>query len=455
MDPNDSIDILGQQPLLRIYTQISLCFPVPDPSFHATIIKTLTSGLERLTESFPWVAGQIANEEASEGNTGVFRVKPLDDKIPRLTIKDLRYEPDAPTMDALRRSRFPFSMLDESAVAPCKTMPPPDFVEFPVFFLQATFVTGGLLLTFVGGHQVMDMTGQGHIIHLLSKACREEPFTDEELTSGNRRRRDAIPLLDDLKDHSAEIAHQIVKSAAPLPPGEGPPPMPISPKCTWGYFIFLPAALTALKAAAMKGLGGLSKYISTDDTLSAFIWQSTMRARLPRLDKTLDTSFARAVDVRPHLGMSKTYPGLVQNMTYHTYTIQDMVHEPLGVIAANLRSALHPEKNNLGYMTRALATCFDRTPDKSVFSFIARFDLSKDMMLSSWAKVDCYGQDFGLGLGKPEAVRRPKFDAFESLVYLMPKKPDGEVAVAICLRDEDMERLRRDPEVMMYSTYVG
>lgn len=26
-------------------------------------------------------------------------------------------------------------------------------------------------------------------------------------------------------------------------------------------------------------------------------------------------------------------------------------------------------------------------------------DLSTDLMISSWAKVDCYGIDFGLGLG--------------------------------------------------------
>ncbi len=130
-------------------------------------------------------------------------------------------------------------------------------------------------------------------------------------------------------------------------------------------------------------------------------------------------------------------------MTYHKYSLQQLIEAPLGVIASQLRSAIDPNKSNLGYKTRALATFLDHTPDKNIVSFVATLDLSTDIMLSSWAKRNCYELDFNLGLGKPEAVRRPQFDPIESLIYLMPKRLDGEIAVGICLRDEDMERLRR------------
>lgn len=35
-----------------------------------------------------------------------------------------------------------------------------------------------------------------------------------------------------------------------------------------------------------------------------------------------------------HLGIPLTYPGLVQNMTYHTYTLQQLIDSPLGTIAS-------------------------------------------------------------------------------------------------------------------------
>src|SRR6266536_2005231 len=121
-DLNDYLDVLGQQPLLKIYTQICFCFSVADASSHSAIINTLTNGLERLSASFPWLAGKVVNEDSGEGNSGIFKIKPLE-KIPRLVVKDLRHDPSIPIMDALRRANFPFSMLDETIIAPRKTLP--------------------------------------------------------------------------------------------------------------------------------------------------------------------------------------------------------------------------------------------------------------------------------------------------------------------------------------------
>lgn len=458
---NDYLDVLGQLPLLKIYTQICFCFPVADASSHSAIINTLTNGLERLSASFPWLGGEVVNEGSGTGNSGIFKIKLLE-KIPRLVVKDLRHDPSIPTMDILRRANFPFSMLDETIIAPRKTLPEisddSESDSTPVLLLQATFITGGLLLTFVGQHNTMDMTGQGHIMHLFSKACHNEQFTSEELSSGNLARRNIIPLLDESYKQGPELARQIVKPTPSHPISydttDHPAPPP-APKCTWTYFTFHPTSLTALKSLATKTITLPSGYISTDDALSAFLWQSVIRARLPRLNPTTESTFARAVNVRRYLGISQTYPGLVQNMTYHTYTLQKLAEEPLGRVASQLRLALDPQTSNLGYNTRALATFLDRTPDKNSIPFTATLDLTADIMLSSWAKLDCYELDFNLGLGKPEAVRRPRFEPFESLIYLMPRTLDGEIAVAICLRDEDMERLKADEEFAKYGRYIG
>lgn len=461
-DLDDCLDILAQEPgLARLYTQICFCFSVFDACSYSMITNTLTNGLERLLVSFPWLAGQVVNEGSDERNTGVFMIKPWENN-PHLVVKDRRHDPSIPTMDALRQANFPFSMLDESIVAPRKTLPgspdEPLSDPAPVFVLQATFITGGLLLTFVANHQTMDVTGQGQVIDLFSKACRNEQFTREELSTGNLARRNLIPFLDDSYEQGPELAYQVAKpTPSPSNPSAtndhlaSPPP----PACTWAYFSFEPFSLAILKALATGAIPLSSSYISTDDALSAFIWQSIMRARCSRISPTTEVTLARAVDVRRCLDIPATYPGVVNNMTYHTYTLQKLLAEPLGGVTSQLRSALDPRTSNLGYKTRALATLLDRTRDKNNIDVTARLDLSADIMLSSWAKLDCYELDFNLGLGKPESVRRPQFVPVESLIYLMPKRLDGEIAVGICLRDEDMERLTADEEFTKYGNYIG
>ncbi len=144
--------------------------------------------------------GKVVNEGSSHINSGVFKIVPSA-KIPNMAVKDFRHNPALATMDAFKEVNFPFSILDENTIAPCKTLPGSSgealFDITPVFLLHANFITGGLLLTFVGQHNTMDMTGQGHVMHLFSKACCNEQFTSEELSSGNQTRRNLIPLLGD------------------------------------------------------------------------------------------------------------------------------------------------------------------------------------------------------------------------------------------------------------------
>jgi trichothecene 3-O-acetyltransferase len=451
-NPNDldiTLDIFGQQRLIQIYTQISLCFAVTDDSTYPAIVHTLSVGLGRLTRYFPWLAGQIVNEDTAPGDSGVFKIKPFE-KLPRLVVKDLRDDSSMPSMEVLRQTNFPATYLNENVIAPQNTLPSAESTgPRPVFILQANFITGGLILTIVAAHSAMDMTGQGQIMNLLSKACHGVKFTKEELESGFLRGRNVIPLLEDANNLENTLEHQIIKS-----PTSSLVPTAIQ-GCSWTYFRFPPASLAALKALASASSTLHSKYISTDDALSAYIWKSVTRARFSRLSIKGESTFGRAVNVRRYLGIPETYVGFVQNMTYNKSSVNQLIEESLGEIASKLRYEVDPETSKLGYNTRALATLFENSLDKSVVSFGATINPSVDMMLSSWAKVDCYAMDFNLGLGGPECVRRPQFDPVEGLIYLMPRNPDGEISVAICLRDLDLEKLKRDEDFMKYASYIG
>ncbi|KAG0348956.1 hypothetical protein BG005_011235 [Podila minutissima] len=445
------VDILGQQPGLNIYTQLTLCYPVTDASLYPTVINTLNDGLEQLAAKVPWAAGEVVVEGASEGNSGMATINPMEE-LPRVVVNDLRNDASAPSMQTLSDADFPMSMLDENMLCPRNTLlgTPGEPSSRPAFLVQATFVSGGLLLSFVGQHQVMDMIGQGTLMDLLNKACHHQEFTAKELDIVNVARENIIPLLDDSEKTGLE--HQGITppisndTSAPVATPPSPPPT------TWASFSFNPISLASLKSIATETVP--SGFISTDDALSALIWQSIIRARLARLSPTDNATFARAVDLRGILGVEAKYPGVVQNLTYNTLTLQQIVDEPLGVIASRLRSAL--DKDALGRHTRAFATRLHQTQDKkTAVSDVAHLNLSADLMLSSWSKVDCWGLDFNMGLGKPEAVRRPKFSPFASLMYLMPKAPNGEVLAAICLTDEDMDRLKADKEFIKFGRFIG
>lgn len=431
------LDIVGQQPGLQIYTQLSYIFSYSSPQDPEALIQTLRQGIERLARYFPWTAGQVVNTTAQPDHTGTFRIVPFGKTAP-LTIS---HRQDIPSLEEMKAAGWPMKMLDESLFAPRMTIPTPEEQKkpWPVVATQATFIKGGLILTFAAQHNVMDMMGQAAFMRLLSKACNGETPSEQELEIGNRPRTNLFPLLE--QDTAHQVHHQIGKK-------DGRPPE--THRSSWAYFFFSDQGVSSIKSAANETLS--SGFVSADDALSAFVWRAITRARLPRLPAESDkTQLGRAVDVRRSLGVSLNYPGIMQNMTYNNATVQDLLSLPLGTIASQLRANLDTAK--LRRETLALATFINDRKDPAV-SFTAGLDLSKDVAISSWAKVDCYEDDYGLGLGPPVNVLRPRFVPVEGLVYFMPKQQNG-MAVGLCLQDEDMARIKDDRELLKWASFRG
>ena len=448
---NFHLDILGQNPRInRLYTQITFCFPVPDESYSQEIISILTRGMERLSTNFEWMAGKVVLDADA-----IFKIKPFE-RNPRLTVKDYRQDRSIQDWNVYRRAKFPFSMLDETIIAPCKTLAFREEVasELSVFLIQANFVTGGLLLTFNGQHGAMDMTGQAQVTRLLAKACRNEAFIPSELQIGNMDRKNLIPLLDDaMQDPNVDCSmRNSADEERTQPPLETQTQSP--PTCTWAYFSFPRTSLSALKSLALSTVPP-DRFVSTDDALSAFIWQSVTRARRPRFGTTStpDSTLSRNVDARRYFSIPSAYAGFVTTDTVHTCSFATLAREPLGTIATRLRSALDPA--TLRQRLRTEATRLSRKGDREKKNSVAASVPGQDVRLSSWAKEDCYELDFGFG--QPEAVRRPRFTdgAREGLVYFLPRTPDGEIVVGISLREEDLELLKSDEVFRRYGKFVG
>jgi hypothetical protein len=474
---NMDLDILGEQPaLFKLYTQLLFIFPISEHATQSSITTVITEGLKRLSEAFPWIAGQVTKTTSLNGDD-IFKIVEFE-PAPRLVIKDYTQDASIPTLIELRERDFPMSMLGEQTWAPCPTLTGLEFNPLkplgpadepaPVFLLQLSFVKEGVVLCVNAQHNVMDMTGQGHVIALLSKACRGEDFTNEEVEIGNMERKKLIPMLGDEWKPGPELDMQTIKHSSaseneekkePTAPAPDivslPPTQSTQPKCSWSYFMFSASSLATLKDVATKSLPEGTPYITTDDALSAFIFQCILRARQSRLSPSTTVKFSRAVDVRRYLNIPATYPGILQNLTYHSYSLSSLLSFPVGQIAAEMRRKVDPAQSSLAYDTRSLAAFVSKPGNKTKASFTAKMNLNSDIMLSSWSKIKGYEMDFGLGLGKPLAVRRPGFVPVESLLYLMPKALDEGIALAVCLREEDLEKLKTDEEFGKMARYIG
>lgn len=455
---NSILDILAQtERINRLYTQITLCFPAraDSASSRTEVIGTLDRGLARLCKEFPWLAGKVVQHGSD------FKIIAAGTPV-RLVVKDCQNDATLPTWDELKQANFPFRMLDEDLVAPCKTMVETD-AERPVLLVQASFVEGGLLLTFNAQHGSMDMAGQGQVVALFAKACRGEDFTKDEVEIGNMQRTDRSSLDDyrtpDDSDSPRPKQEEVVLDLEAKPkPQEAQQSAPLD-ALVWAYLDFPAASLSKFKGLASQTLTSDVTFVSTDDVLSAFIWESITRARQPRLDspRSTPTTLTRNVDIRRYFDLPPTYPGIMTTATSHTYPVDDLVNQrSLGSVASGLRAALDPEslRNNAIRQATAIAQNKEAAAQRTI---AALSNPSFDVRLSSWAKEKLYDLDFGPCLGQPEAVRRPKFmaGAREGLVYFLPKGRDGSIVAGICLRDGDMERLKIDEEVLQWSKWIG
>lgn len=448
-------DVMGSLPMLKRYIVICLAFTLDeDKASRSEVEISLTDALARLAKAFPFLAGQVVMEGRVEGKSGRPKVVPLQENI-QLHVKDLRDDAGFPSMQKMRQAQYPFSMLDSEILAPpiAVSWSSEGFENVaPVLLLQTNFVRGGLVLTISGNHMMMDMTGLGMTISLFSKACRAEPFTDEEIKQGNRPRGDVVPLLGEKYQPGPELNDVFVEPRAieeknnPSDSSTSPPQPP--PK--WVYFNFTAASLASLKQQASNQT--VVPYISTDDSLGALCWQSIARARAIRLGSQVRTHFARPISGRKYLGLEGYYLGHMVDVVYEDEV--DVWSRPLGEVAGRLRRLLLQD-DKIAQHIRAFATMIDRVADKSQLVNGARLDPQRDIVLSSYANIRCCELSFGPLLEMPDAARRPRMPAWPSLLYLMPKSRAGDIAVAFCLSEDDIAKLRQDDTFMSYAEYIG
>lgn len=454
LPPDITLEIFAQQPSAAVATPFLLCYKTDETVDADEIVEKLDAGRLSLHEALPWTSGEVIRDQTGPTESGVFKIRHAA-APPRVIVKDLRDDPSIPSMQELQKAEFPASMLDETIFSPFSVLPgkePQATLRNRVLVLQANLIRGGVLLNICGHHSVLDGTGQEQVTYLLNKACQGQPLTPEEIRIGNLPRENIIELFPD--------DWQPVNSPYLKPAGDKPNTSwakdendETTSPLIWINISFSRESLEEVKNEAHRGLS--TGFVSTDDALTALVWQSLCRARVPRLKQTTPTIMGRAINPRRYLDVPPTYPGYISNMAYTTKSLHSMTESTLGQVAAELRTAVDPKLSKLSDLTREFATLIHRAEDKDTVSLGNCLDLDHDLMVSSWAAMRCYEFDFGMGLGLPVTFRRTKMVPVPNLIFFLPKDASGCIVVNMCIREDDLERLQRDPEFNRYVRFIG
>ena len=445
------LDIFGQDPETAYATPFLFLWPLQDNEGIAEIVARLQVGLEVLVKAVPWVAGRVVWHASSSNDAYPYKIVPLG-PTPHVVVHDYRHALDAPSMGELMQKKFPIGLLDESVLSPVNVLPgATDEKRDAVLTIQFTRLRGGLAVNIVGNHQVLDGTGQEQLIYLLDKACRGQAFDAEEIATANLDRTTIIRPFD--SDWQSPVDTMYVKPVSSGLSVKDSGVQGAKPAYAWVNWAFSKLAQMELKAIAMQQLS--VDFVSTDDVLTACIWQALARARIGRLGPGVKSTMGRSVNPRRYLDIPATYPGYVANDAFSKLSLQEVVESPLGGVASILRAAVHPRTSDLRNTTREFATLLHRATDKSTVSKGACLDLDSDLMVSSWANMRCNDFTFGFGLGTPSAFRRPQHAIVPSLIFLLPRCDDGEVVVTMCTRVDDLSALRVDKEWARFAEYIG
>jgi hypothetical protein len=340
-------------------------------------------------------------------------------------------------------------MLKEEFFAPITVLPSGDEDRSPLLQLQLSIIIGGVVLSVMANHQAMDGTAQDQICYLLDKACNGISFTEEEIRIGNLERKGIVDIFDDDWQPPLESMYRANPTAKKKAREDEPRDDRVGHH--WISVLFGPSSLSNLKTTISDDLK--SGFVSTDDALTALIWQSIAKARSARYPPSTTSTIGRSVNPRKYLGIPATYPGYISNNAYSTHTLHDLANSSLSSIATELRSKVS-DYTGIRDTTKEFATLLHRAFDKNEVNINATLDLDVDVIFSSWANMRGYNFDFGLGLGKPTYFRRMDHLGVPSLGFLLPKRPDGENILSICLRTDDIAMLRSDPVFTTYGRFL-
>ena len=358
-----------------------------------------------------------------------------------------------PSYADLKKEHFPLSKLTTEQLSPLGVMPEP---PQPVMAAQANFIEGGLLFTIGVHHSACDASAVGTILdtwaHNTAATNSSEPvsFSKYDPPSNDRG-----PLM--VGAAGAKLADFPEYILQPAPPGaaadvnmERIAQTAFSlPSMKTHIFYFSPASLLALKAAA--------EAYSTNDALTAFLWQHMTLARNPRTqssgpivsgadgEKTSAILCAGNIRTRTSPPLPHSYLGNASMATItERHSISTLISPPgLKIASSAVRKSLRRLADTPNRIPLTIGL-LDARPDPTELKFAYHGFLGPDISSTSWADIGVYESFWG-PLGTLESFRIPGEGA-DGAIAVFPRLKQGGLEVMVALEAEAMQRLIEDPE---------
>ena len=337
-----------------------------------------------------------------------------------------------------------------------------DVEASPVFAAQANIVKGNrIILCICLHHSVMDGMGMAAVIrrwaercHAISAGMSAAPLDEACVDKG--------PVITGGRHHANmhHPSYSIGHAAVPKHVQEQRSKLSGTSRMVGRCFQLNKEKAANTKAAfdqVFKSQNRDGAWVSINDILCTILWHSITRARLAEglVSEGNQSKLGVPVNVR-----SKMVPPLPRNYIGNatvdataersitalaTWTIPELAHTALSI-----RQAISAVDDTY---IRALIDVIDGLEDAGSIKTSRADFLGDDVTITSWLDMGLCEMDWGETLGKIEE-KTPKFDGFDGLCIVLPRRRDGSVKIMVGLEEKTMNRLEKDEEFKKYVKVV-
>jgi hypothetical protein len=447
----------------KVYTRMALVFPVTK---YEAAIATLQAALEKTCDQIPYLKGTVVEEDLTHRKQSYIIIDPSN-PAPRFIERPAPI--GLPTYAELKTNRTPF---------PPETFPSPMIpggLEVPVLGASYTKIEGGLVMCIATYHKVVDGGGYSEILKALAVNCQDHgpDFTvsgavpdPEEISSRRLRILDGkVDVSNELKmlDFEAMLARHPeymlkTKMSTSAPPASAE--FALSSKNTNQVFAFSGEKIEAVRTALSDKLA--SADLTVNNILTAIIWAAITHIRTTRPEGALSIATSKidfSVSGRKLVGDSLLEPPFTGNVIGYAQTelgVSELSFQPSFQPSLEAAEKLVPIMKLIASASASLDASYieslvhlsDQNPDLSNITMSWLLNGPGDLHFISWAQQACYELDFGKTLGHPGYMRSALIKLDGVVTFLPRRRAEGRIEdmdVSVLLREDDMERLSRDP----------